>query len=212
MQTKTFNKNDMGQNIYLCWCEATREGVLIDAGCSTADETAIMEELGKNNITVKAILLTHGHYDHITGVPRLKSLTNAKVYCHVSEKQMLENSDLNRSCMTPWEVEVTPDEVFNDGDVFSFGKIALKVLHTPGHTPGGVCYYHEESGQLYAGDTLFKTSIGRTDLPLGDHEKLIRNITTKLLTLPTETIVYPGHGPSTDIGYEKKFNPFLRKR
>jgi len=207
---KIFNKNSMGQNIYLCHCKATGEGILIDAGCNTADEKAILTAISENSITVKAILLTHGHYDHVTGVEKIKQATGAKVYCHICEKQMLENPELNLSCLTANKIYVTPDEIFNDGDTFQFGQCMVKILHTPGHTPGGVCYYNEDCGLLFSGDTLFKSSIGRTDFPQGDQQKLIRNINAKLLTLPEDVAVYPGHGDSTTIGREKKQNPFLK--
>ena len=210
MKVEIFNKNNMGQNVYLAWCEETTEGVLIDAGCSIADENAIMETVNREGVTVKAILLTHGHFDHIIGIERMKTLTDAPVYCHASEKKFLENPDLNLSCRTPQNISVMPDELLNDGDIFAFGKYVFKVLHTPGHTPGCVCFYNEESGVVFAGDTLFKSSIGRTDFPLSDHSKMMKNIKVKLLTLPEETVVYTGHGESTTIGREKKSNPFLK--
>ena len=209
MKIETFSKNSMGQNIYLCWCGNSKEGVLIDAGCNEADEKAIMQTINNEGITLKAILLTHGHYDHITAVKKMKSLTNAPVYSHISEKQVLENPDLNLSCRILTKISVTPDELFNDGDAFEFGDCTLKVLHTPGHTPGGVCYYDADGGNLFAGDTLFASSIGRTDFPMGDHAKLVRNITAKLLTLPDDTMVYPGHGGTTTIWREKASNPYL---
>jgi len=209
MNVKLFSNNYMGQNIYLCWCKRTGEGVLIDAGCDDADEKAIMQTINDNTITIKAILLTHGHYDHIIAAERMKTLTNAPVYCHVSEKQVLENPDLNLSCRTPLKIDITPDGLFSDGDTFQFGDITFKVIHIPGHTPGGACYYHAESGNLFSGDTLFASSIGRTDFPMGDHQKLTRNISAKLLTLPQDTVVYPGHGGSTTIKHEKTRNPFL---
>jgi len=209
MKIETFNKNSMGQNIYLCWCGNTGEGVLIDAGCNEADEKAIMQTIDDEGITVKAILLTHGHYDHIIAVEKMKSLTKAPVYCYTSEKQVLENPDLNLSCRILTKLSVTPDALFNDCDIFQFGDCTLKVLHTPGHTPGGVCYYDAEGGHLFSGDTLFARSIGRTDFPMGDHAKLIRNIKTKLLALPDDTAVYPGHGGATMIAQEKKSNPYL---
>jgi len=209
MTIKTFNKNSMGQNNYLCWCEKSGEGVLIDAGCSGLDEKAIMAAVNAHNITVKGILLTHGHYDHITAVDSIKSLTGAEVYSHVSEKQILADPNFNLSCRTAKDIVVVPDKFFNDSDIFEFGECALKVIHTPGHTPGGVCYYSAENEALFAGDTLFKGSVGRADLPMGDFAKLKRNITAKLLSLPEETIVYAGHGETTTIGREKKFNPYV---
>jgi len=209
MKILTFNKNSAGQNIYLCWCENTNEGVLIDAGCSVQDENAIIKAVKDNNIVVKAILLTHGHFDHIIAVTKMKNLLGAMVYCHVSEKQVLEDPELNLSCYTASKTAVTPDGLFNDSDIFQFGECAFKVLHTPGHTPGGACYYNEKSASLFVGDTLFKRSVGRTDFPRGDHAKLVRNISAKLLPLPDETVVFPGHGDNTSIGIEKKSNPFL---
>jgi len=210
MKILTFKNNSMGQNIYMCHCEETGEGIIIDAGCSTADEKAIMKVINENGITVKAILLTHGHYDHLIAVEKIKKLTNAEVYCHASEKQFLENPEFNLSWRTGRNISVVPDKLLNDSDVLTFGTISLKVLHTPGHTPGGVCYYSEKACSLFSGDTLFKGSVGRTDLPLGDHDKLMRNIAAKLLVLPDETVVYPGHGNNTDIRHEKKSNPFLK--
>ena len=210
MNVKTFSKNSMGQNVYLVWDEGVKEGVLIDAGANEADTNAIMEAIQGEDVTVKAILLTHGHYDHIIGLEGLKNLTGAKVYCHASEKGLLEDPELNLSSRIRQKVSVTPDEILNDGDVIHVGSHVLKVLHTPGHTPGGVCFYDAAGGNLFAGDTLFAGSVGRTDLPAGDHSKLIRNIAVKLLALPEDTVVYPGHGGATTIGREKAGNPFLR--
>jgi glyoxylase-like metal-dependent hydrolase (beta-lactamase superfamily II) len=199
----------MGQNIYLCSCENTGEGILIDAGCSAADENAIIQEINNKNINIKAILLTHGHYDHITGLAKIKNKTGAAVYCHALEKELLENAELNLSFRTVNKISFSPDEVFNDNEEIIFGDVKMIIFHTPGHTPGGVCYYNSASGSLFSGDTLFANSIGRTDFPKSDHHKLINNINVKLLTLPDETVVYPGHGGSTTIGKEKTSNPFL---
>ena len=199
----------MGQNIYLYYDEKSGEGVLIDAGCSEADHEKISTFINENNITIKAILLTHGHYDHIISVDTMKNLTSAVVCSHELEKQVLENPDLNISTRIGLKLTITPDRLFNDGDVFRFGNAALKVLHTPGHTPGGVCYYDEENGYLFSGDTLFKESIGRTDFLLGNFQVLLKSISEKLFTLPDSTQVYPGHGSSTTIKHEVQNNPFV---
>jgi glyoxylase-like metal-dependent hydrolase (beta-lactamase superfamily II) len=209
MNVKLFIKNDMGQNVYLYYDKDLGEGVLIDAGCGDADMRALAKYTEENNITVKAILLTHGHYDHIAGADAVKALTHAPLYCHAAEEEMLKNPALNLSTLREIHVSTTAEHVLNDGDTFPAGGATLRVLHTPGHTPGGVCYYDEANGVLFTGDTLFNKSIGRTDFPGGDHEELIHNIKQKLLTLPEETKVYPGHGMRTTIAYEKANNGFL---
>ena len=210
MKVKAFNNNDMGQNNYLYYDENGGEGFLIDAGCSDADISELEAFVTENNIYVVAILLTHGHYDHIIGVHKVKQVTSADVYCHEAEKDTLESAKLNHSAMFGIGVEVTPDCTFIDGDALYLHDEAaiFKVLHTPGHTPGSVCFYDEANGNLFSGDTLFKGTVGRTDLPRGSHADLIKNLKEKLLTLPDDTEVYPGHGESTTIGYEKRYNPF----
>ena len=210
MIVSIFNSNYMGQNIYLCYEEKSGEGVLIDAGCSSADIENIFSFVSDNNIAIKGILLTHGHYDHIIAVDELKRRTSAVVCSHQIEKEMLESPDLSLSAFIGIKAKVIPDQLLNQGDVFQFGDSSLKVLHTPGHTPGGVCYYDEQHGNLFAGDTLFNESVGRTDFPKGNHQELIKSISEKLFTLPDHTKVYPGHGVSTTIGHEKQCNPFVR--
>jgi len=210
MKIKIFSENDLKQNIYLCWCEKTKEAALIDAGCSPLDEADILAAIKEKSLTVKAILLTHGHFDHIIGLDRMKALTGAKVYCHSLEKQYLENPEVNLSCMIGKEVSVSADEFLHAGDVISFGKETLQAIHIPGHTPGSLCYYSKKAGVVFTGDTLFANAIGRTDLPLCDSELLLRSIKTKLLTLPEETVVYPGHVAATTIDKEKRLNRFLK--
>ena len=188
----TFNNNDMSQNIYLT------EGIMIDAGCSPAD----LEAIRKSKIEIKAILLTHGHWDHIIAINELKKLTGAPIYCHEAEKQMLEDASINRSAFRDKKIEITPDKLFKDGDTFG----NFRVIHTPGHTVGGVCYYDEKAKVLFTGDTLFKEGVGRTDLPAGNHELLLKGIAEKLFILPDDTTVFPGHGKSSTIGHEKANN------
>jgi len=209
MIIKTFNNNDMGQNVYLYYDEISGEGVIIDAGCSETDIKELAAFINVNNVAVKGILLTHGHYDHIIAVYNVKRITSAEIYCHTAEREALENAEKNRSALHGMDIEVTSDHILCD--TFRFGDATLKVLHTPGHTPGSVCYYDETHGNLFSGDTLFRETIGRTDFPTGNHGDLIRNLKEKLLTLPEETKVYPGHGASTTIGHEVNYNPFANK-
>jgi glyoxylase-like metal-dependent hydrolase (beta-lactamase superfamily II) len=214
MQVKVFNNNDMGQNVYLYYDEGTGEGMLIDAGCSEADAKELAVFIKENGINIEAVFLTHGHYDHIIGAHRAKRITaTGYLYCHMDEKEALENAETNRSALHGLDFEITPEFTFGDGCTIRLnrGKAVFKVLHTPGHTPGSVCYYDEESGVLFSGDTLFKETIGRTDFPTGSHDRLIRSLKEKLLTLPDATKVYPGHGGTTTIGHERKHNPFTSK-
>jgi len=209
MIVKTFARNSMGQNIYLYYCKLSGEGVLIDAGCNEADSSDIAAFLQEKGITVNAILLTHGHFDHIIAADKMRAITNAEIYCHCAEKLMLADHELNLSTMIKKKLSVTPDKVLQDGDTFRFGNTALEILHTPGHTPGGVCYYDRENSNLFTGDTLFRESVGRTDFPQSNSKTLKKSIAEKLLTLPGNTNVYPGHGPSTTITHEKQNNPFV---
>ena len=212
MTLKIFNDNGMDQNVYLYYDEMTGKAFLIDAGCGESDVKELAAFLNGNGLAVEAILLTHGHYDHLMGARRVKEITSAAVYCHESEQDALEHAEVNLSARCGMNITIQPDFTLKEGDALylSGEKAVFKVLHTPGHTPGCVCYYDEENGVLFSGDTLFRESIGRTDLPGGSHGGLIRSLKEKLLTLPDDTKVYPGHGESTTIGHERKRNPFLR--
>ena len=204
---KTFDSK--GQNIYLYYDKHTNEGVLIDAGGGDTDVAAISATLPALGITVKAILITHGHFDHIISADELRKLTNAEIHCHKDEVPMLADPELNLSTMIKKQLKVTPCKTFAEGDVFTFGSITLKVIHSPGHTHGGVCFYDKQNGNIFTGDTLFRESVGRTDLPQGNGKTLRKSITEKLLTLPGNTNVYPGHGPSSTINHEKQNNPHV---
>ncbi len=193
-------------NCFILGCENTREAVVIDPGY---DADKILMRLAKAELRVKYLVNTHGHFDHVGANKRMKEATGADIACHPEDEPMLV--ELSRSAaMFGLSAENSPpaDILLKDGDEICFGDITLKVMHTPGHSPGGICLY--TPGHLFAGDTLFMGSIGRTDLPGGDYDTLISSIKTKLLDLPEETLVYTGHGPETKIGNEKRMNPFLR--
>jgi hydroxyacylglutathione hydrolase len=193
-------------NCYILGCENTKEAVVIDPG---DDGDQILMALAKSALKVKYLINTHGHFDHVGANKAMKEATNAEIGIHPDDAPML--MELSKSAsMFGLSAENSPpaDILLNHGDQVSFGDITLEVIHTPGHSKGGICLYTK--GYLFAGDTLFKSSIGRTDLPGGNYDTLIASIRTKLFGLPDDTIVYTGHGPETSIGDEKRMNPFLR--
>lgn len=169
----------------------------------------IYDSLKKNRLNVKAIVLTHGHFDHIYGVNKLRELSGAKVYSYIGEAKLLENENLNCSASVGRPAHVACDEYLHDGEEITLADMKFKTLYTPGHTEGSACYFFEEDKLLIAGDTLFCESIGRSDLPTGSGKTLIDSITNKLMVLPDDVTVYPGHGESTTIGNERAYNPFL---
>ena len=206
MKLIMINDNPMDQNIYLYFDEKTNEGVIIDPGSSRV--SSIEKIINDNNIKLEAILLTHSHYDHIGAVQEIKSLTGATIYCHEAEKPLLEDPKLNLSKYSS-EIEFSPDKVFADGEVYTIANTKIKVLHTPGHTQGCCCFYDAKNANLFSGDTLFRETVGRTDLPTSDTSSLLEGIKEKLFSLPDDTKVYPGHGLSSTIGHEKRFNPLF---
>lgn len=202
-------------NTYFVYREGENKCIVVDP----ADQgTGIYASLFKNDLKVEGILLTHGHFDHIWGVSALKGAVNrertekglepVKVYALEEERALLENAKLNASESAGRPCTVSADEWLKDGRELSLAGITFRVIATPGHTAGGCCYYLEEAGILLSGDTLFRESVGRTDLPTGSMSSLVRSIREKLFCLPEETKVYPGHGGATTIGYEKENNPF----
>lgn len=193
-------------NCFILGCESTKDAVVIDPG---DDADRILMTLAKSGLKVKYLINTHGHFDHVGANKRMKEVTGAELAIHTDDEPMFQ--ELSRTAMMfGLSAENSPpaDIRLNDGDEITFGEITLKVIHTPGHSRGGVCLYTK--GHLFAGDTLFAGSIGRTDLNGGDYDTLISSIKEKLLVLEPETIVYTGHGPETTIGNEKRMNPFLR--
>lgn len=193
-------------NCFIVGCETTKAAAVIDPG---DDADRILMALSKSAFSVKYLMNTHGHFDHVGANKRMKEVTGAALAIHPDDEPMLEK--LSRSAMmfgVSAENSPRADILLNDGDEINFGEITLEVIHTPGHSKGSVCLYTK--GHLFAGDTLFQGSIGRTDLPGGDYDTLISSIKNNLLGLDDTTIVYTGHGPETTIGNEKRMNPFLR--
>ena len=193
-------------NCYLLHAEGAKEALIVDPG----DEARrIRKKLETEGLTPVAILLTHGHFDHTLAVGMLRKMyPGIPVYACLDEKAVLTDPYMNASFMGKFE-PVDADIWVKEGDELDLAGLHCKVLHTPGHTIGSICYYFEEDKVLVAGDTLFFTGFGRTDLPTGDMQDLVESIRTKLYVLPDETQVYCGHGGSTTIGHEKKYNFFV---
>jgi hydroxyacylglutathione hydrolase len=193
-------------NCYLVYDRDKSEGVVIDPG----DEAErIAGEIERLDFRPKMILLTHGHADHIGAVSEIQEKYDIPLCVGRGEEPLLKSAIENLSALVGRPITVSaPMRLLTDNDTVSFGSVALKILQTPGHSPGGICYYAD--GIVFCGDTIFSGSVGRTDFPGCSHEQLISSITKKLLVLPDETVCYPGHGPTTSIGDEKRQNPFLR--
>lgn len=191
-------------NCYIVWNQDTKEALVIDPG---DDGKKIYDFLWRNDITLKAIFFTHGHFDHISAASFLVNQTNAKTYISWEEEKLVVDANLNCSAMFGSPVCYTPDELIRDGELLSMLGTKIKVIATPGHTQGSVCYYFEDEGYLFSGDTLFFESYGRTDFPTGNERKLMESLHQLFELIPPEVKVYPGHGCETKIGYEKKNNP-----
>lgn len=193
-------------NCYLIGDEDTKEAVVIDPG---GDEDEILEAVKYHDFTLKYIIDTHGHFDHVDANQPLKDATGAQIVIHELDAAMLQR--MNEAMFFTGKPMRTSqaDVQVKEGDVITFGALQLKVLHTPGHTPGGISLVMENNPLVYVGDTLFAGSIGRTDFPGGNYDALIAGVREKLFTLGDHYVVYPGHGPVTTIGHEKKYNPFF---
>lgn len=187
--------------------ETSGEAIVVDPG---DDIPRILAVLARHKLTVKQILITHAHIDHIAGAAHLKAVTGAPILYNQLDLPLVKMMDVQAGWIGAPTPEVhPPDDTLQDGRVIAIVGLSGSILHTPGHTQGSVCLYLPEKSLLLAGDTLFAGSVGRTDLPGGDGRTLIRSIHDKLLVLPDSTIVIPGHGPKTSIGAERESNPFL---
>lgn len=192
-------------NCYIIGCEETMEGVVVDPG---ADADRVLAAVSKHGLRIIHVLNTHGHFDHIGGNRPVMAAVGADLLIHEADVPFLSRADKTAAAYgLKSENSPVPDKCLHDGMILSVGTLKLKVLHTPGHTPGGCCF--QVNGIVISGDTLFANSIGRTDFPGGSLETLLKSIHGKLMSLPDETVVYPGHGPSTTIGRERVCNPYL---
>lgn len=211
IQIKTFYFNDLRECCYVLWDE-TKECVIIDPGCYTESEKERLKKfIEANDLKPVKLINTHGHFDHIMGNAFVANTWKLNTYIHPLDKPHLERAQQYTE-MFGYTIEQPPVNTVDiaDGGTIEFGSSALKVIHTPGHTRGGVCLYSEEGKIVITGDSLFAGSIGRTDLPGGDYEELMNSLLKKLVVIGKDYAVYPGHGPATTIGHELNTNPFLR--
>jgi len=193
---------------YIAYDKATKDALIIDVPPDSSD--SLFHFIEQNELKIHGIVLTHSHWDHTADVPELKKLLKAPVFIHRADEYRLQNPGKYSVWKLPFELSAfSADKYLEDNEKQEFGSLNFRVLHTPGHTEGGICIYFPEHKVLFSGDTLFNMSVGRTDLPGGDWETLYNSIKNKLLTLPDDIDVYCGHGEATTIGLERQFNPFL---
>lgn len=206
MKIETFILGPMGTNCYFIKNEETKEFVVIDpAVCPDY----LIAHVKSSGYEPKAILLTHGHFDHVMGIEGWVKEFHIPVYLHENEKEILESPKMNLSATFGPSFSYSQVQCLKGGDVLRIAGLEFQVIHTPGHTSGGCCYYLEEEGVLISGDTLFYRSVGRTDFPTGCMRTLVKSIKEKLFCLPDQVTVYPGHGEETTIADEKTGNPFM---
>ena len=203
IRIKSMVMGPVATNCYYFYEEGNTQAVVIDP---PVKGEWIHEHLKGRGLSVAAILFTHGHFDHISGANELRDASGAKICAPLPEQEMLEDPSLN---LSDQNYSVRADRFLSDGEELLLAGINVRVIFTPGHTSGGCCYYLENEKTLFSGDTLFAGSVGRTDLQTGSHAQLIASVKEKLMVLPDDVNVYPGHGESTSIGEERKYNPFL---
>ena len=207
MKIEKFVLGPVGTNCYIVRNDETKECFLVDLAACPPE---LISHIRGAGLSVKAVLLTHGHFDHIMGLDRFSEEFPVPVYACEDERELLSDPRLNSSLsMIGQRYAFDGAQYVKDSDVLDIAGMKIRVAASPGHTSGGCCYYIEEEGVLFSGDTLFHGSIGRTDLPTGSMSLLVRSVQEKLFVLPDETKVYPGHMEETTIGYEKKYNPFF---
>ena len=206
MKIEKFVTGIISTNCYLAINEETKQTVVIDpAACPSY----LMGHMKSEGLQVEAILLTHGHFDHIMGIDDLRREFPVPVYVHEGDRETLLDPALNLSSSYTNGYTFDGADYIRDGQRLELAGFSFQVIHTPGHTPGGVCYYLESEGVLFSGDTLFQNSVGRTDFPNSSMSDLIRSLREKVMKLPDDVKVYPGHMGETTIGHERKYNPFI---
>jgi glyoxylase-like metal-dependent hydrolase (beta-lactamase superfamily II) len=208
MKIEKFVLGMVGTNCYIVSDEATKECFIVDIATYSPE---MIGHIRKMELQVKGVLLTHGHFDHIMGVQEFVDEIPTTVYAHEEEAEYLKDPQLNFSIsLGRREYTLNEVEFLQENQIFELAGFKIEIIHVPGHTSGGCAYYLPDEGVVFTGDTLFNGSVGRTDFPGGDSELLLSSIKEKLLTLPEDTKVYPGHVESTSIGKEKKVNPYFR--
>jgi hydroxyacylglutathione hydrolase len=203
--------NELGVNSFILY-DHTHECILVDPGCNNkSQQDELLEFIKNHELKPVCIVNTHGHFDHVFGNAWAKSTFQCPLRLHINDLPLIQHVD-KYAGLFGFTIDVSPmpDSYLHDGENIYFGASSLLVIHVPGHSPGSICLYSAEGGFVIGGDVLFRGSIGRTDLPGGNYEQLISGIREKLLTLPANTVVYPGHGPKTTIGLEHDTNPFLK--
>lgn len=206
MRIKKFVIGMIGTNCYVVSNENTKECFIVDPAVSDKNVISYIETEG---LSLKAILLTHGHFDHIMGIDGVREKFKVPVYASEKEQEILQDARLNLSAAYGGGYTFSDATYVRDGEELEIAGMKIKVIETPGHTAGGCCYYIAEEEVLFSGDSLFCASIGRTDFPTGSSSQLVRAVRDKLIVLPEDTMVYPGHMEETTIGYERKHNPFI---
>ena len=206
MSVETLQLGPVGTNCFIVGDEVTGRAAVVDPGDDAARVLAALRRLG---LTAELIVLTHAHFDHVGGVRGLKEATGAQVAVGEVEAPFLEAAAAHAAAMFGIRIEPppAPDRLLREGDAVMLGGRSYRVVHTPGHSPGHICLLGD--GNAFVGDVVFQGSIGRTDLPGGDHDTLLRSIARHLLPLPDDTVLYNGHGPATTVGRERRTNPFL---
>jgi hydroxyacylglutathione hydrolase len=192
-------------NCYVLGCKTTNKGIVVDPG---EGAKLVLQTIEKNELNIEYILLTHGHIDHIGALPQIQKATGAQVYIHAKDQFLVDQAKTQAQMFgLPLPADCKIDEYFKDSDIIKVGNLEIKVISTPGHTPGSVSFLIENN--LISGDTIFEASIGRTDFPGGSYPQIVNSIKNKIYALPDETIIHPGHGQSTTVEFEKNNNPFV---